>query len=351
MAKLNHLIFMALYLGILFNTSLTAISPLYFLKSIGYDFSGIINFLIHRVNSATSTMILKLLGIKVYVYQKKGQKLNPKEMKGSILVTPNHIGELDPFFVGCVFSNMFPSNRRLQVFAKESIRWYPAIGWFMLASDALFVRYGKKRRADGQDYFVKQLLQDGDREKTILIFPEGGIKRPNLMKECQEKREEYKAPEYQNVMIPRTTGAFLIESKLDVQTQVSMTLRFVSKGKEDETIYDASKFVRGKYPDEVHILMEAEPVDKKKLNDRDQFDQDFYGRFKKIDDHLSESLDDWKDKYERIELVPKWKDLFWFFGLTGSMATPFFLYTNPYYLAFLASGVLFYYFKALRAFS
>ena len=179
----RHILFIFLYVASLMGNSLNAIFPLYFLKSCGYDFAGFINFLIYRVNSSTSLMIMRLLGIKVHLYTRKNSKMTIQDLRkatGSIIISPNHIGEFDPLFVGCILSKLFPSNRQLQIFAKESTRWYPAVGWFLLASDALFVRYGNKRESNnnGKAYFVKQLQQDSHKDKTILIFPEGGINRP-----------------------------------------------------------------------------------------------------------------------------------------------------------------------------
>jgi 1-acyl-sn-glycerol-3-phosphate acyltransferase len=353
MNRLRHIAFILLYAVLLFNTGLNAIFPLYFLEIFGIKTSRMINFFVYRVNSAVSTMILKVLGIKLYLYQKKGNKIDPKKMDGTTLVTPNHIGEFDPFFVGCILSyspDMFPSDRMLQIFVKQSIALYPIIGPFMLASRALFVRYGKQRRSDDQKYYVDQLTKDSETAKTILMFPEGGIKRLAYKAEMDKRGKEFDAPEYKNVVTPRTSGAHMIAENLSLKTHILMTIRHVTGGQEDLSIYDAGRFFNGETPHEVHILMEENPIDSTHVADRKQFDQDFYQSFKKIDTNLGESLKDWENKYEKVQICPKWMDLVWSTILIGSSIAPFWFYTNPYYIAYLATGITFFTVQGVRAY-
>ena len=133
-------------------------------------------------------------------------------------------------------------------------------------------------------------------------------------------------------------------------THVLITLRLVKNGKEDKTIYDMSKFIRGEYPDEVHILLDPREVNQELIHNKHEFDKDFYDKFKDIDNSLNLNLNQWDQEYDHVKITPSWKMWGWFCVLMCSLIAPLYFYNNYYYLSYLGAGVLFYYIKAFFTF-
>ncbi|KAK9463648.1 uncharacterized protein V1516DRAFT_668349 [Lipomyces oligophaga] len=84
---------------------------------------------------------------------------------GPAIIIANHQSELDVFMLG----RLFP--KQCSVTAKSSLKYFPFLGWFMLASGCVFIDRGNRGKA------VKALdgaiIKMKERQRSVFIFPEG----------------------------------------------------------------------------------------------------------------------------------------------------------------------------------
>lgn len=353
MANIWRFVFIAFYLLVLTATTINLIFPLYFMKCCGINTTWLINTIINRLNGVVSTMLIKILGIKFYLYQEKGKKITRKDITGSVVVLPNHWSELDGFFTGTIFSFLFPRNLAIQYFVKSTVRFYPVIGWIGLVVDAIHVKGTKRGQRQDSSYFVKQLKRSTTDPKIILIFPEGSRNTPKWKKEADEKAGQIGARVFNTVMPCRTSGLNLIHNNTpDISAEYWITMQFVNPNGSNEMHGITPFFFKGYYPEEVHMIMIKEEVDRDKLSEenRKEFDESTYDKFAKTDNNLGIPLSDWDKTYDKSLIVPTWRDYLWM-GLSVLFSgVSVYLCANYYYWYYICAAVAFYNYKAYTAF-
>ena len=103
--------------------------------------------------SRWSARTLKIMGIRIISHGK------PPPSPG--LIVANHISWVDIPVINSLTGAAFLS--------KNSIRYWPVIGWFATASGAVFIRRGKHEAQQVSSAIAERLLE----ERNLAIFPEG----------------------------------------------------------------------------------------------------------------------------------------------------------------------------------
>ncbi len=111
--------------------------------------------------------ILWFCGIKLRV--EGADKLAPQQ---PYVFASNHLSYLD---IPVLFAAI-PHN--LHFIAKESIKYVPFIGWYMMATGMIFVDRSNRMKAKESMNRAAKLVSKG---KNILIFPEGARSRDGAM--------------------------------------------------------------------------------------------------------------------------------------------------------------------------
>lgn len=274
----------------------------------------IINILIIKMQSFV-TVLLKFAGTDIFVYQEKGKHIKASLVKGSIVTIPNHLSELDTLYIGSLYNNYYPPIRSGKAFAKSAIRFYPFIGWLLLTSDVIFVQNRNKKSNLGQHAYIENKLKNnGDIPSQTTIFIEGITFNEKVRLERNLGAEQLGSPTYDNVLVPRTTGIYLTEKNIDVRNEIYVSMKFTdAEGKPfDKKYYDmtiAQLFFGGHKPHQVHLLVRPKTYDGSDIDSREKFNNRIFQNFKSIDETLSESLDQWSEKYDREKIGITFKDL------------------------------------------
>ena len=106
-----------------------------------------------RPVSRWSARALKIMGIRIIDHGK------PPSNPG--LVVANHISWVDIPVINSLTGAAFLS--------KNSIRYWPVIGWFAAASGTIFIRRGKHEAQQVSNAIAERLLE----KRNLAIFPEG----------------------------------------------------------------------------------------------------------------------------------------------------------------------------------
>ncbi|WP_456376885.1 lysophospholipid acyltransferase family protein [Thiolapillus sp.] len=146
--------------------------------------------------SRWSARTLQIMGIRVITHG------NPPPSPG--LIVANHISWVDIPVINSITGAAFLS--------KNSIRYWPIIGWFAVASGTVFIRRGNHEAQQASSAIAERLLEG----RNLAIFPEGttsdgsGIRR----------------------FFPRLFGA-AIETRSQI---IPVALHYTYKGKPDQRI-------------------------------------------------------------------------------------------------------------------
>ncbi len=100
-----------------------------------------------------SARLLEIMGIRIITHG------NPPQDPG--LIVANHISWVDIPTINSLTGAAFLS--------KDSIRYWPVIGWFATASGTVFIRRGKHEAQQVSSAIAERLLE----ERSLAIFPEG----------------------------------------------------------------------------------------------------------------------------------------------------------------------------------
>ncbi len=120
---------------------------------------------------------------------------------------PNHLSELDTLFLGPVYNKIYPSIYNCKAFAKNTIKYYPFIGWLLTVTNTIFVTNRNKTCDVNQyDYIQKKIAEYNQCQKHVLIFPEGMTFNKNIMEQRNYKylsktNYEYKMSWYLELMV------------------------------------------------------------------------------------------------------------------------------------------------------
>jgi 1-acyl-sn-glycerol-3-phosphate acyltransferase len=95
------------------------------------------------------------------------------ENSKTYIVAANHSSYLD---IPIAF-NALPLN--LHFIAKKELKKVPFLGWYMMATDMIFINRGNNKEASQSLKDAAKLIQDG---KTVLIFPEGTVSEDGHIK-------------------------------------------------------------------------------------------------------------------------------------------------------------------------
>lgn len=101
----------------------------------------------------------KLLGIKVTIKNEERLLTMPA------VVVSNHQSALDVLILGRIFQPGFT------VTAKKALKYFPFLGWFMLASGTFFLDRAKGEKA--RKVLERALLGLKEKKRSIFMFPEG----------------------------------------------------------------------------------------------------------------------------------------------------------------------------------
>lgn len=143
-----------------------------------------------------SARLLRIMGIQVVTHG------NPPEEPG--LIVANHISWVDIPTINSLTGASFLS--------KDSIRYWPVIGWFAIASGTVFIRRGKHEAQRVSAAISERLLE----KRNLAIFPEGTTSDGSKVRR----------------FFPRLLGA-----AIDTHSPViPVGLRYLSEGKRDTRI-------------------------------------------------------------------------------------------------------------------
>jgi 1-acyl-sn-glycerol-3-phosphate acyltransferase len=143
-----------------------------------------------------SARLLKIMGIELISHG------NPPQTPG--LIVANHISWLDIPAINALTGAAFLS--------KDSIRYWPVIGWFAIASGTVFIRRGKHEAQRVSAAIAERLQQN----QVLAIFPEGTTSDGSEVKR----------------FFPRLLGA-----AIDTQRPViPVALRYIANGEPDRKV-------------------------------------------------------------------------------------------------------------------
>ncbi len=146
--------------------------------------------------SRWSERTLKIMGIRVISHGK------PPPSPG--LIVANHVSWVDILVINSLTGAAFLS--------KNSIRYWPIIGWFAVASGTVFIRRGKHEAQQVSGAIAQRLLEG----RNLAIFPEGTTSDGSKLRR----------------FFPRLFGA-AIDTRSPV---IPIALRYTYKGRPDTYI-------------------------------------------------------------------------------------------------------------------
>ncbi|WP_456416892.1 lysophospholipid acyltransferase family protein [Thiolapillus sp.] len=146
--------------------------------------------------SRWSARSLEIMGIRVVTHGK------PPQQSG--LIVANHISWVDIPVINSLTGAAFLS--------KDSIRYWPIIGWFAIASGTVFIRRGKHETQQVSSAIAERLREG----RNLAIFAEGTTSDGSMVRR----------------FFPRLFGA-AIEARSPV---IPIALRYVHEGKPDKDI-------------------------------------------------------------------------------------------------------------------
>ena len=308
----------------------------------------LINMLIIKMQSFI-TVLLKFAGTDIYVYQEKDKLLKDCLVEGSIVTMPNHLSELDTLYIGSLYNYYYPTIHNGKAFAKSAIRFYPFIGWLLLTSDVIFVQNRNKESNSGQyDYIENKLLNNKEAPSQTTIFIEGVTFDNNIRLERNNSAEKLLSPIYDNVLVPRTTGIYLVEKNINVTNEVYVSMKFTNQDRipfppKYYNLNLLQLFYAGYKPQQVHLLARPKIYDRSDISDREKFNQRIYQNFKLTDESLNDSLEQWEEKYHKEKIQITIVDLVITVILLAQIVISFYLFVNNrlYLLYFVMACVIY----------
>ena len=184
----------------------------------------------------------------------------PLGTDSSALLIGNHAPGLD-FPVGCSVSFLpgGPGVGRLLVLMKQSLSFYPIVGWTHVLQGSLFLTRkweSDKRQIDAK---MSDILQPAfPRPFWIGVYPEGTRITPDKRAASQSFSRERGLPVFQHVLFPRTKGfTYVLSALRPTLTAVYNATTSYSGG----ALYLTDVLFRGQFRSQaIHVHMTRTPV-------------------------------------------------------------------------------------------
>ena len=352
MNKFKHWLFILAHVVTLVLSSMI-LCPLYFVKLVGlWNTSRLIDYHIFTVQYTSHLLVLWLLGIKVYLYKERNLP-DGFRYGDTILLTANHLSELDPMFIGIMYQHFFRSKSHITSFAKHTLRFYPFINSLLLANDTIFVENKNKQQNKGQHvYIADKLKTDVYPKRTILIFPEGTTYSEKVKNYREDNAKKNGTPTFEQLLVPKTNGLHLIRKHSNVKEEYNVVMKFINRKNGDDP--NLGGLLKGESPKEVHVLMTRQKeFDSGTLDieNRHLFDNYVYDTFRQMDANLQMKLGDWESIYQKTEVKPSWETICWSLIYAFlSFITFWCVFTNGYMMIYSGLSILFFYIAALLEF-
>lgn len=345
---IKHYIYLLMYALFLISACLNLVFPIYLLKFLNIykkQCTSIITLILYKLQSALTTILITVGDTKIWIYEKKNKKINKENFERSIVTISNHVSQIDPLYMGALFNHIYPSKYQNVVFSKHGVRFYPFIGWLIIANDAIFVfNDNKKPNLNQYNYIKNKLKNNASTNKNILIFMEGSAFNENIKKR-REEHEIYKDLHYNNILIPKTTGLHLIESTCDISKELHVTMKYDHCKCKGWTC-GINKMLKGLKPESVHMFIEEVDVQKDPKN-RQNFDKMIYDDFKIIDKRLDSNIFEWGEHYDRYKIpLDSQKISSFIIYLLLGIYTVYKLITSWSYIVYALIVIIFFSFRA-----
>jgi 1-acyl-sn-glycerol-3-phosphate acyltransferase len=151
------------------------------------------------------------------------EQIRPED--NAVLVV-NHQSEVDVFVVLALADRMKRVGD-LRFFAKDSLKFIPAVGWGMWFLGCIFL---KRRWALDRNYMVKRLTRfyEEDIPLWLVIFPEGTRATPKKIKRAQQTQRRAQRPILKHVLPPHARGLYQSLTSLDdhLPTMYDITITY-----------------------------------------------------------------------------------------------------------------------------
>jgi len=312
------------------------------------------DYYIVTIQYTSHLMVIWLLGTKVYIYKEKDLP-DGFVYSDTILMTANHLSELDPMYISILYDRYFGSKSHIVSFVKHTLRFYPFINSLLLSSGSIFVQNKNTQQNVGQHSYIANKLRTAGstHKKTVLIFPEGTTYSDKVKKYREDNSEKHGTPTFKNLLIPKTNGLHLIRKHSGVGDEFNVAMKFINRKVGDDP--SLIGLLKGETPKEVHLLLtrRANPFDSNNMaiENRHLFDKDVYESFGKMDNLLSQSPIEWSNSYDRTEVKPSWETILWslLYGFISFKAIQL-IFTNRYFMVYSLLSLVFFYIAALFEF-
>ena len=312
------------------------------------------DYYIITVQYTSHILVVWVLGVKIYVYKHKNLSDGFK-YSDTILLTANHLSELDPMYIGIMYDFYFKSKSHITSFVKQTLRFYPLINSLLLSSDTIFVENKNTQQNRLQHIYITNKLQtDEYKNRTVLIFPEGTTYSQKVKEYRESNAIKNNTPVYNNLLIPKTNGLHLIRKNANIGDEFNIVMKFISRKDNDD--HNLAGILQGQTPKEVHLMLikNDEKFDDKimEIENRHLFDNYVFDSFSKMDKILDKNITTWSiGDYVKTLVKPSWESIFWslFYILILLTIIPL-IFTNKYIASYTLLSIIFFYIMAFLEF-
>lgn len=312
------------------------------------------DYYIITVQYTSHILVVWLLGVQIYVYKHKNL-LDGFKYSDTILLTANHLSELDPMYIGIMYDYYFKSKSHITSFVKQTLRFYPLINSLLLSSDTIFVENKNTQQNRLQHIYITNKLQtDEYKNRTVLIFPEGTTYSQKVKEYRESNAIKNNTPVYNNLLIPKTNGLHLIRKNANIGDEFNIVMKFISRKDNDD--HNLAGILHGQTPKEVHLMLikNDEKFDDKimEIENRHLFDNYVFDSFSKMDKVLDKNITTWSiGDYVKTLVKPSWESIFWslFYILILLIVIPL-MFTNRYVASYTILSIIFFYIMAFLEF-
>jgi 1-acyl-sn-glycerol-3-phosphate acyltransferase len=144
--------------------------------------------------------------------------------KENAIVIVNHQSMVD-MVVYFMFALRFGRIGDTKSFSKESLKYWPGIGWALMMLDVIFV---KRNWQSDAKHVIQQFEKIKNRRQPfwVVIFPEGTRITPGKLVVSQEISRQKNLPVLQHVLLPRPKGFItavtMLKEKIDAVYDVTI---------------------------------------------------------------------------------------------------------------------------------
>lgn len=181
--------------------------PLYFIEKNGF-YGNIRYYYAHSY-----LLLLKILGVKIYI--------NKKILKDRMLWISNHRSKLDGLIIQSV---LCASKNDTIAVVKNSIRKIPIFGSFGEHVDAIYLN--RSNTQSDRNILSSSAKKSIEKEKSILIFPEGTTISPKSKKISDNYAMKKNINATNLTLIPRNTGFDILKTEGKFNKVGNITIRY-----------------------------------------------------------------------------------------------------------------------------